>query len=183
MGTVHGDSREQRFEQLEQACRKRGMPVTSQRRAVFATLLGRQDHPTADHVYDEVKRQLPGISRTTVFRILDMLVQLGLITKICHPGSAARFDPKIHQHHHLVCTVCETVFDLEAEKLDGIPLPDVSTQGFAIDAYSIHFRGICAGCQARKTIKHEQDCPSQAVREQAAAPRSSSRPPKKGRKT
>ena len=49
---------------------------------------------------------LPQISRMTVHRILGTFVSLGLLSKTCHPGSSARFDPKLHQHHHLVCLDC-----------------------------------------------------------------------------
>jgi Fur family peroxide stress response transcriptional regulator len=135
------------IEQFERLCREQRLPVTTQRRAVFEAIIGRKDHPTADQIYDEVRERLPSISRTTVYRILDGLVQLGLITKICHPGSAARFDPKTHQHHHLVCLRCDTIIDLEEKRLNRLTWPDVRKHGFEIRDYHIHFRGICARCR------------------------------------
>jgi len=141
------EQKQNRLGILERACRKRGLPVTAQRRTVFAMILDRQDHPTADQVYEQVRRRLPTISRTTVYRVLDSLVGLGLITKICHPGSAARFDPKVHRHHHLVCLYCERIMDLEEQRLNRIAWPDVRRYGFEIRDYHIHFRGVCAGCR------------------------------------
>jgi len=94
-----------------------------------------------------VRERLPQISRMTVYRIVATLVWLGLISRICRLGSAARFDPKIHQHHHLVCLDCGGIIDLEEERLNRIQLPDVRRHGFQITDYHIHFRGRCARCR------------------------------------
>lgn len=142
-----GYSKNQRIEQFERACRERGWPVTAQRRAILKNILDREDHPTADQVYDRVRRLLPTISRTTVYRILDGFVELGVVTRICHPGSAVRFDPKVHQHHHLVCLYCNSVIDLEEKSLNKVSWPDVRRHGFEIRDYHIHFRGVCATCR------------------------------------
>lgn len=143
------ESKSRRIEQFARACRARGLPVTTQRRTVLEMILDREDHPTADQVYEQVRARLPSLSRTSVYRILDTLVRFGVITKICHPGAATRFDPKIHQHHHLICMHCEKILDLESQRLDNITWPDVRGSGFTISDYHIHFRGICADCAGK----------------------------------
>ncbi len=143
------ESKQNRIEYFEQACRERRLPVTTQRRAIVENILDREDHPTADQVYDQVRILLPTISRTTVYRILDGLVELGVITKTCHPGSAARFDPKTQQHHHLVCLHCENIIDLEEKRLNDVSWPDVRKYSFEISDYHIHFRGICKRCRKK----------------------------------
>ena len=135
---------------FEQACQKHGLPVTIQRRRVFEGILIREDHPTADQLYDRLKPQLPGLSRTTVYRILDTLVQIGVITRISHPGSVARYDPRISRHHHLVCLRCEAVIDIEDPRLDEVPWPNVRRQGFDIQGCHVHFHGLCAKCRDAK---------------------------------
>jgi Fur family peroxide stress response transcriptional regulator len=144
---MNTESKQHRISQLESACRERGVPVTVQRRTVLEMILDREDHPAADQVYDEVRERLPAISRATVYRILDMLVEFGLIVKICHPGSAARFDPKIHRHHHLVCMRCEAIIDVEETHPDEITWPNARRHGFEIHDYHIHFRGMCIKCR------------------------------------
>jgi Fur family peroxide stress response transcriptional regulator len=144
------DRIQQRMKQFELLCRERGLPLTMQRRAVLEVMLGRKDHPTADQICDDLRRRLPTISRMTVYRILNTLVQTGMITKICHPGSAVRFDPKIHQHHHLVCLRCESIVDIESPRLNEVPWPNVRDLGFEISDYHIHFRGACAKCRRRR---------------------------------
>lgn len=145
----------ERIEQLERACRERGLPVTVQRRAVFEAILDHEDHPAADQIYEQIKTQVPGIARTTVYRILETFVELGLITRICHHSSNARFDPKTSRHHHLVCSYCDAIIDLEDQPSIKVKIPDVEAYGFAIDDFYVHFHGVCAECR-RKNPKLEQ---------------------------
>ncbi len=135
-----------RLEHLARLCRERGLALTVQRRIILETVLDRDDHPTADQVYDDVQLRIPGVSRTTVYRVLDTLVRLGVLARPCTPGAVQRFDPGTHRHHHLVCTRCDRVSDLDDEQFNAIQFPDVDASEFKIEDYSIHFRGICRAC-------------------------------------
>jgi Fur family peroxide stress response transcriptional regulator len=139
--------KKQRMDHFFAAHRESGLPVTTQRRAVFEVILDRTDHPTSEQLYRAVSGQLPQISRMTVHRILGTFVSLGLVAKTCHPGSAARFDPKLRQHHHLVCLDCGRIIDVEEPRLNHIPWPKVNPREFQIEDYHVHFRGRCARCQ------------------------------------
>jgi len=134
---------QQRIERFVAAHRESGLPVTIQRRAVFDAILDRQDHPTAEQVYRAVRQDRPQISRVTVHRILGTFVSLGLVAKTCHPGSAARFDPKTHQHPHLVCLDCGGIVDVEDPRLNRIAWPKVNPREFTIQDYHVHVRGRC----------------------------------------
>jgi len=136
------------LQQLEQLCRQHALPLTIQRRVILQALSLRADHPTADQIFDDVRRQVPEISRTTVYRALETLVRVGISRKVCHPGAAARYEIGTHRHHHLVCLHCESMIDLEDPSLDHLPLPDARS-GFHIQDYSVMFRGLCSDC-ARK---------------------------------
>jgi Fur family peroxide stress response transcriptional regulator len=135
--------------QLEAACRRHGVPLTVQRRVVLEALAGRTDHPTADQLLVDVRTRLPGVSRTTVYRVLETLVRLELAVKTCTPGSTVRFDPRTERHHHLVCLQCERVLDVHAPSLDALRFPTVRSAGFEISDYSVHFRGTCPECRRR----------------------------------
>lgn len=132
--------------ELEQTLRKQGLSLTSQRRVILEVLLGRKDHPTADQVYELVRDRLPGLSRATVYRALETLVQAGAAQKVFHPGAVARFDPMTERHHHLVCQLCGTLTDVEASEIPDISLKNVRPSGFTVTDYSINFTGVCAGC-------------------------------------
>ncbi len=137
----------QRLQQLEALCRQKGVPCTVQRRAVLEAVLASDEHPTAEQVIEAVRLRVPDVSRTTVYRILDMLSAWGLIRRIHHPGSAGRFDGKIHRHHHLICIRCGKVWDLEDSRLDRLRLPESQVRGFEIQDFSVHISGLCAECR------------------------------------
>lgn len=138
-----------RLSKLESLCRQRGIPLTVQRRDILKAVLERDDHPTADQVYESAQDRIPGLSRTTVYRVLETLVDLGLIRRLHHAGGVARFDGKVHRHHHLVCNVCHQVTDVEGPLFDDLALPPGEEHGFEIEDYSVHFFGVCPECRRK----------------------------------
>ena len=141
----------ERVQRFEEECRRRGLAVTVQRRAVFAELATRRDHPTADQVYDAVRDRVPGLSRTTVYRVLETLVDSGLARKVHHAGGVVRFDPMTGRHHHLVCEACSRLVDLEDAVVPPLPLPETAGTGFRIKDYSVSFTGLCPACARNKS--------------------------------
>ena len=75
---------------FESLCRERGLALTVQRRIILENLASRADHPTADQIYEAVKERIRGLSRTTVYRVLETFVQLGVVTKVSNPQAKAR---------------------------------------------------------------------------------------------
>jgi Fur family peroxide stress response transcriptional regulator len=132
---------------FEDRCREVGFQLTVQRRVILEAMLLRDDHPTAEQICDTIRASVPEISRGTVYRTLESLVQLGAIRRAHHLGPATRFDSNIEHHHHLICVLCNRVIDFEDARLDNLPLPDRRRTGFRIADYSIHFNGLCSECQ------------------------------------
>ena len=140
----------ERIELFKELCRQRGERCTVQRRVILETVLHLDNHPTADQVFDAVERRLPGIARTTVYRALDHLADMGVITKACHPGRVARFDPRLDLHHHLVCLRCNEFIDFEDAGLNSLTIPDTSAFGFEVNDYRVQLRGICENCNHKE---------------------------------
>jgi Fur family peroxide stress response transcriptional regulator len=138
--------RDDRLASFEEECRSRGLALTVQRRAVFEELAQRHDHPTADQVYEAVHRRLATLSRTTVYRVLETLVDTGFARKVLHPDAVVRFDPTTGRHHHLVCESCGRLVDLDDSQVPRVPLPDPKDTGFEVRDYSVSFRGLCSSC-------------------------------------
>jgi Fur family transcriptional regulator, peroxide stress response regulator len=137
----------ERIKILETLCRSKGVPCTAQRRVVLRAVLERDDHPTADEVLESVKGQVPGISRTTVYRVLDTLAEWGLIRRLQHAGAVTRFDGETRRHHHLVCNKCYRVIDVHDAKLDRLRVSHIEVAGFDVEDFSVHLMGTCEACR------------------------------------
>jgi Fur family peroxide stress response transcriptional regulator len=144
--------RRHRLEQLETLCREAGIPCTIQRRALLETVLDRDDHPSANQVFEAVRARNPQISRATVHRNLETLSQMGVITKTCHTGGVARYDARVDIHHHLICLRCNSIVDIDDENLSSLTIPDTSAFGFEVSDFRVQLRGICRKCR-RKSSK------------------------------
>jgi Fur family peroxide stress response transcriptional regulator len=134
---------------LAEACRRQGLPLTQQRRVVLELLVASAAHPTADELFGAAQQVLPGVSRTTIYRVLETLVELGLARRVAHPGGSVRFDARTDRHHHLICTGCGRVRDLDAPALDRLSPPG-GLGGFEVQDYSVHFSGLCRECRSHR---------------------------------
>jgi Fur family peroxide stress response transcriptional regulator len=148
--------RRDRLERFEELCREAGVPCTIQRSALLEAVLDREDHPTAHQVLEAVRARIRGISRATVHRNLETLVEMGVITKTCHPGGVIRYDARIDIHHHLVCLRCNSIADIDDENLDSLELPDTSAFGFKVSDFRVQLRGVCRECRRKDSKKRNR---------------------------
>lgn len=119
---------------------------SKQRDMIKAFLMGRKDHPTADVIYMNVRKQNPNISLGTVYRNLNLLADIGEIQRLRVGDGMDHFDADISPHYHFVCTECDSVIDLEMESIDTIN--DVAAKGFdgKIAGHVTYFYGTCSAC-------------------------------------
>lgn len=131
--------------ELTQLFRDRGLKVTPQRQCIFRVLHGNGSHPTAHAVFESLREEMPTISLRTVYQTLNNLVALGEIQQFDVGTGAARFDPAAGAHHHLVCTRCGAIRDVDCD-LAALSVPARQRHGFAISDAEVIFRGLCAKC-------------------------------------
>jgi Fe2+ or Zn2+ uptake regulation protein len=143
------------MENLMQQLRERRIAVTPQRLAVMGALLSRRDHPTADHIYQEVRRQLPAISFNTVYKTLEILCQKGMVIKVNPLHAVARYDGVTGHHAHLICRQCHRIIDLDWEASELPVLPATDLHGFQIEHPSLTFWGLCPRCQPGEPQEEE----------------------------
>lgn len=134
---------------FEEMCKKRGLSITVQRQQIYQALMTFTSHPTVDVVFAQVRKTNPTISRATVYRTLETLADEGLIQRVLHPDSSARYDGNPAPHNHLVCTVCGKTEDCMDSSLNAIPCPTSSSSGFTISECEITYRGVCLECQRK----------------------------------
>ena len=128
-------------------CRAARLPLTIQRRTVYEVLSKMRNHPTADQVYIEARKVLPSLSRTSVFRILDILAQRKLIQRVVTPNSTSRYEAMMTPHSHTICTQCGQVtdwFDSPIEK--RLHTPKVAPKKFHSAGVTATVLGLCHNC-------------------------------------
>lgn len=123
------------------------MNYSKQRELVLQTVLENPIHPTADGVYQQVRQQNPRISLGTVYRNLNFLAEMGMIRKISMPVGSDRFDGRLDQHDHMVCTGCDRVFDVECDALRQLDRQILDQQGFLVQDRHLLLTGLCQNCR------------------------------------
>jgi Fe2+ or Zn2+ uptake regulation protein len=135
------------MEKLIQLLRDHGIAVTPQRLAVMDIVKNRRDHPTAELIYNTVRRQLPAISFNTVYKTLEVLCQKGMVCKVNPLHEVARYDGFTGPHAHLICRQCYHIIDLDWQPSEALALPVEALQGFQLDHPSLTYWGLCPRCQ------------------------------------
>ncbi|MGO2658438.1 Fur family transcriptional regulator [Mycetocola reblochoni] len=132
----------------EQLIRGAGLRVTAGRVAVLRTLDTRP-HSDADAIHRIVAGELENTSIQSVHNILGDLAGTGLIRRIVPAGSSARYERRVDDnHHHLVCTECGAVSDVDCVVGAAPCLTPADTGGFAVATAEVTFWGLCPRCQA-----------------------------------
>ena len=127
--------------------RDAGMRVTKPRLAVIGALAV-SPHASADEVFAAIEPELPGSSRQAVYNVLGDLANNGLAQRIEPAGSPARYELRVgDNHHHIVCTSCGTVADIDCAVGHAPCLTPQHTAGFTIDEAEVTYWGTCAACQ------------------------------------
>jgi Fur family transcriptional regulator, peroxide stress response regulator len=126
--------------------REHGLQVTYQRLAVYQALYHTKEHPSAETIYQQVKKRFPMISLGTVYKTLERFHDVGLIRKVSPLTEVARYDAKISPHIHLVCLECQSVQDIAEPMMDmKVLLPE--RNGFKVTSQQVLLQGYCAHCR------------------------------------
>ena len=132
-----------------------GLKYSRQRESIKANLMHRTDHPTADMVYADIRKEFPNISLGTVYRNLALLSELGEIRKFPGEGGAERYDWKKEPHNHFICRKCGRVQDMDGQQI--LSLKEQADRQFdgRIDDCSVMFYGVCVDCLKEETALQE----------------------------
>jgi Fur family transcriptional regulator, peroxide stress response regulator len=138
-------------EAFRDLCAAHGMAVTHQRQIIWETLMQLEGHPSPEEVYDRVRSQVPSIALGTIYKNLRTFIEHGLISEVSLHHGSARLETNMHPHHHVVCTRCRAIVDLDETDLEPVRLKKGAPDGFLIHRYSVEVHGLCSRCarQAR----------------------------------
>jgi Fur family ferric uptake transcriptional regulator len=134
--------------------------MTHQRRVILEEVKFGPEHPTADEIYERVRKKLPRISMGTVYRNLDILAAGGLIHKIEPDHTQKRFDGVTKDHYHLTCVRCGRIEDAPIEPSDNTLENLEKALGrltkFGIFGHKLEFLGLCSACQKKEQGESEE---------------------------
>ncbi len=138
--------------------RHRGLRFTEPRRLILDILNRTNDHLSAEEIYLAVHKIYPGIGLTTVYRTLELLMEMGLVHQFQFGDGRSRYElihnpGKPGHHHHLVCTRCKRVIDYddfveeEVELIRKVEEALAQKHNFSISGHFIQFFGLCSECR------------------------------------
>ena len=122
---------------------------TKQREAILNILRQTDSHPTADRVYEEVRKVIPNISKGTVYRNLRILRDMGVISELNLSGTVSRYEGSKESHYHFRCEKCGRVFDLDEPVNNEMDARVARRTGFKVSYHQLEFRGLCRDCQRK----------------------------------
>ena len=125
------------------------LKYSRQRESIKEFLMTRKDHPTADVVYENMKKIYPNISLGTVYRNLSLLSEIGEIQKLSTGIGPDRFDGNPKPHYHFICKECGSVLDLNVTGLDHINVLAAQDFNGEIEGHVTYFYGKCPSCKGK----------------------------------
>ncbi|GAA0704382.1 transcriptional repressor [Paraclostridium ghonii] len=123
------------------------MKFSKQRELILNAVKDNTIHPTADFIYDYLKKDNPNLSLGTVYRNLSQLVNYGYIQKVSIPGFPDRFDANVIEHNHMICNVCGNIQDIHSHTLKDIPSTLSNELNIEISSCTVILHGICKNCK------------------------------------
>lgn len=127
-----------------------GYKLTGPRRRVINALIKNHDkHLTVEELYDDINRESPPIGLATVYRTLNLLYELSVVTKLELNDGFDRYelaDSSDHQHHHLICSRCNRIIEVKEDFLDELESRIASDYGFHVTGHHVKFNGLCQAC-------------------------------------
>lgn len=128
-------------ELLDKAMERSGQRPTKQREHIFALLLEKRDHPTADEIYVRARNKMPTISLATVYNCLDALTESRLIRQVNFEREPTRYCPNLNPHAHFYCHDSGEVIDIELSEPAIEQLMQALPEGFSASHIEITYNG------------------------------------------
>ncbi len=133
--------------QLVQTLKERGHRLTPQRQLILEAVEGADGHVSAESVHAKVAAQFPQVNISTVYRTLELLQNLGLVTHTHFDDGIALYHLAEDSHHqHMVCRQCGSEREIDVEELAPLDLHLRERYGFQADLVHFAIIGICASC-------------------------------------
>jgi Fur family transcriptional regulator, peroxide stress response regulator len=124
-----------------------GEKLTPQREAVLQVIREREDHPTANEIFQAALLRLPTISYATVYNSLRFLKEAGLVHEIRFGDHASRYDRETERHDHAICNECGRLVDFELPQAADLMQAAARKSKFKAESVQLTLRGLCPDCR------------------------------------
>jgi Fur family peroxide stress response transcriptional regulator len=129
-------------------CEEHGLAVTHQRQVLYEVMQQMPGHPSPEEVYVRLRKRIPSISLATVYKNIRLFLESGILQEVSPHHGPLRVEMNRHAHHHLVCTSCKRITDIDEASIAELPRRKKLPGGFLVQRYAIDVLGVCAECQA-----------------------------------
>jgi len=138
------------LEEVREYLAQHDIRMSFYRLKIFEYLINERTHPTADEIYEVIKKEIPAVSQATVYNTLKLFLEKKIVQLVNVEKNEARYDATLSWHGHLKCLACGRVFDIHIESLKlG------SLEGFEIYEKHLNLRGLCPECLKIKRSRKE----------------------------
>jgi Fur family peroxide stress response transcriptional regulator len=135
---------------FRELCADHGLTATHQRQVLYEVMQTMPGHPSPEEVYARVKKRIPAISLATVYKNIHLFIESGVLKEVSLHHGSLRVEMNSHVHHHMVCSHCKSITDIEEKDLGISPKRQSLPGGFRVERYAIDVIGICVACQKAK---------------------------------
>lgn len=139
---------------IKEIFKQKGFKLTTQRRAVLDVIAENEGkHLSSEEIYQQVKCKYPEIGLATIYRTLQLLEQIGVLSKLNFDDGCNRYEfadkNNKHKHHHLICLQCEKVIEFQEDLLEDLEKEILIRNNFLVSNHSVKFYGYCDECRKK----------------------------------
>ncbi|NLY70337.1 MAG: transcriptional repressor [Clostridiales bacterium] len=131
------------FNHILEGLKENGIYLTHQRMKIFEYLYKNRNHPTVEMIYKDLIKEMPTLSKTTVYNTMKILMEAGIVKEIPVNSNESRYDILTEEHGHFKCIKCGYIYDF------NLNMESLSVEGldnFIIYDKDVFFKGICSSC-------------------------------------
>jgi Fur family transcriptional regulator, peroxide stress response regulator len=135
--------------EIKNRLEEKGLKITPQRMVILEAIYNLNNHPTAENIIEYIRQKHPGIATGTVYKVLETLVEIGLIKKVTTDKDIMRYDGILESHHHLYCSTCDLIEDYQDCELDELLkkyFENKNLPGFTIEEFVLQIKGSFNKC-------------------------------------
>jgi Fur family peroxide stress response transcriptional regulator len=117
-----------------------------QRERILELLRDSQAHPTANWLFDRLRKEFPRLSIGTVYRNIGILIEQGHLSRLAFGNTFDRLDANMRPHYHFLCDQCDAIIDLDLPIDRTLDTWLGEAKGFVVRRHDLEFRGLCPRC-------------------------------------